>query len=431
MQIARDLENAETAAGSEWDEVKGKALLCNILCWALPLFGACCYCHEAKQSPTAQYVHDIQTMDRFKALVEDIRKAQPVLRLNICCWHTESRTDSEGNTSTHTVVTKTASEDISGFAAVLDETLSADDMWALVAETHRPVVEGEILLVQVHINALPVSEHSLEQLRVRALNWFNVQQSDVNQDYSWSWELDTSGFQTLWPSGGRLTLAPGSSKPEWLSQEEFERSVTLGCAYCYRKKLFESARKIDFHVNKHFQMPGTPAVGPEAVPFSVRKGVPKMAQYLPPAPTPVWCPDVGAGGVPLSAVPFGAQQTAPLQQNSMGAHNLTVGVTVEVLSPKGAWRVANVCGVNEATGEVQIHYEGFASQYDEWIHMSSSRIRSPTQQQQSSMDAVPLGAQQVAPSQPQQAAHCPACGTANVSGAKFCHECGQMWPDPA
>ena len=81
VQIAHDLENTESAAASEWDKVKCKALFCNIICWTLILAPA--YCDEANASPTAQYVHDIQTMDRFKALVEDMRKARPVLRLKI------------------------------------------------------------------------------------------------------------------------------------------------------------------------------------------------------------------------------------------------------------------------------------------------------------------------------------------------------------
>ena len=364
VQIARDLENAESAAASEWGDVQCKALFCNILCWTLPIFGACCYCIEANASPTAQYVHDIQTMQHFKALVEDIRKARPVLRLGIQCSHTETHSDGNGGQSTRTVVTKTASEEFSGFAAVLDETPSADEMWALVAETHRPIVEGEVLLVQVHINALPMNEASQEALRAHALHWFNAQKSDQTQVYSWSWEMDTSGFQTQWPSGGRLTLVPGSNKPEWLSPDKFQRSLCLGCAYCYRKKLFENARKVNFHINKHFQMPGTPAVGPEAVTFSVRKGVPKMAQFLPPVPTPVWCPTAAqnAGGVPVSAAPFGAQQAAPLSQNSMAA------------VPLGAERAG------------------------------------PSQPAATTTS------------------YCPECGAAKKAGTKFCSQCGQAQP---
>jgi len=312
VQIAHDLENTESAAASEWDKVKCKALFCNIICWTLILAPA--YCDEANASPTAQYVHDIQTMDRFKALVEDMRKARPVLRLKIRCYH---QTSSDGEDRQYS---KEETIDLHNFAAVLDETLSADDMCALVAETHRPIVEHELVLVQVHVNALPVSEDSLKQLRLQAMNWFNQQKSDIYQDYSWSWELDTSGFKTPWPSDGRLALVTGSSRPKWLSQGAWTLSKCLGCAYCYRMKLFANARKIDFHVNKHYQMPGAPAVGPEAVPFAVRNAVPKMAKFLPPAPAPVWCG------------PSGAQQGAPLQQNSMGAHDPTGREADEVQS---------------------------------------------------------------------------------------------------
>ena len=48
---------------------------------------------------------------------------------------------------------------------------------------------------------------------------------------------------------------------------------------------------------------------------------------------------------------------------------------VQVQSPSGAWRAAKVCDINDATETVLIHYEFFDSKHDEWILMSSSRIR--------------------------------------------------------
>ena len=249
--VSLDLEEAKSAAGNEWQEVAGRALRNNVLCWGLPpagcgvaaacmacsgCFSAQCvlaatagtlaggaaglaygnfvYCREAKASATAAYVDDIETLDRFKALVEDIRKARPVLRLGIVCRHLESSTDYDSNgessTSSYWVETHRASQDFSGFAAVFDETLSADDMWALVAENHGRIVDDELLLVQMHINALPVSDASQEELRRHAQNWFDAERCDSEQLYSWSWELDTPG-SFVWPSGGRMTLISGQS----------------------------------------------------------------------------------------------------------------------------------------------------------------------------------------------------------------------------
>ena len=70
---------------------------------------------EAKASRTSQYINDLTTVGAFKALVEAIRKARPVLRLGIACGHTETSTytDSNGNTQTSKkfVETYRASED--------------------------------------------------------------------------------------------------------------------------------------------------------------------------------------------------------------------------------------------------------------------------------------------------------------------------------
>ena len=147
-----DLENADNGAEREWGEVKGQALACNVLCWVLPLIGTCCYCMEANASSTSQYIKDLTTVGAFKALVEAIRKARPVLRLGIVCGHTETTrsTDSNGNTTTSSrfVETYRASEDIDNFAIVLDETIPADDMWALLGEIRGgQVAEGDTLLV--------------------------------------------------------------------------------------------------------------------------------------------------------------------------------------------------------------------------------------------------------------------------------------------
>jgi hypothetical protein len=147
-----DLENADNAAEREWGEVKGKALACNVLCWVLPLIGWCCYCQEAKTSRTSQYINDLTTVGTFKALVEAIRKARPVQRLGIVCGHTETThsTDSNANTTTSSrfVETHRASENFDNFAIVLDETIPADDMWALLGEMRGgQVAEGDALLV--------------------------------------------------------------------------------------------------------------------------------------------------------------------------------------------------------------------------------------------------------------------------------------------
>ena len=396
--VSLDLEEAKSAAGNEWQEVAGRALRNNVLCWGLPpagcgvaaacmacsgCFSAQCvlaatagtlaggaaglaygnfvYCREAKASATAAYVDDIETLDRFKALVEDIRKARPVLRLGIVCRHLESSTDYDSNgessTSSYWVETHRASQDFSGFAAVFDETLSADDMWALVAENHGRIVDDELLLVQMHINALPVSDASQEELRRHAQNWFDAERCDSEQLYSWSWELDTNG-SLVWPSGGRMTLISGSSRPEWLSKEGFDKAVCRGCAYCYRKKLFGNARKINFAINKHFSMPGAPAANPADLQFSVRNAVPKMAPFLPAVPTAVYCPPV-------------AISAAPSQQNSMTASQKAAGV-----------------------------------------------VKFGAQQ------AVPV----TVPLKPQQTSGCSACGAAYVAGAKFCRSCGKVQP---
>ena len=94
-QIKTDLEHSSSAAAEEWESIRCKAGTCNVLCWILPVLGWCCYCWEAHRSPTAQYVHDIDTMQQFADLVEAMRKARPVLRLHIECGHIVSNCEGE------------------------------------------------------------------------------------------------------------------------------------------------------------------------------------------------------------------------------------------------------------------------------------------------------------------------------------------------
>jgi hypothetical protein len=292
-QIKTDLEHSSSAAAEEWESIKCKAGTCNVLCWILPVLGWCCYCWEAHNSPTAHYVHDIDTMQQFDDRVEAMRKARPVLRLNIECGHNEERTttDSEGNTSTSTVYVQTFanSTDITGFSKVQDETPSAKELYDLVGRmTRQPLNEGDIMLLEIHVDAFPVDEDSASRLFAEANQWYDRNTCDRIHKYWYEWTLDVA-----MPSGNRCCVPVSSdlsSTPEWLSEAAFRQAVLTGCAYCYRKKIFTQSRKVEVHVVKHFSMSAeSAAIFPQVPPFSVRKAVPLMAQIMSsaadPAPT--------------------------------------------------------------------------------------------------------------------------------------------------
>jgi hypothetical protein len=291
-QIKTDLEHSSSAAAEEWEKIKCTALTCNILCWALPVFGWCCYCCEACNSPTAHYVHDICTMQKFSDLVQSMRKASPMLCLDISCGHYETRTttDSEGRTETRTVYVETYSnhENFTGFSKVQDETPSAEELFDLVGRvTQQPCTEGDIMLVEVHVDALPVDEDSANKLFAYASRWYDQNMSDEIQHFSFEWTLNervNSSDKMTMPSGNRccvpISLDPASN-PEWLSEDAFKREVCKGCAYCYRKKIFANSRKVELHVTKHFSMSAeSAAIFPKIPPFSLRKAIPVLGQVM-------------------------------------------------------------------------------------------------------------------------------------------------------
>ena len=43
--------------------------------------------------------------------------------------------------------------------------------------------------MQFHINALPLDQYSMEELKSVANDWYSAQKRDSEQYHSWSWEL--------------------------------------------------------------------------------------------------------------------------------------------------------------------------------------------------------------------------------------------------
>ena len=83
----------------------------------------------------------------------------------------------------------------------------------------------------------------------------------------------------------------------------------------------------------------------------------------------------------------------------------TTGGKVRVLSPTNNWRDCTVLG-SDAT-RIQIHYDGYASQHDEWIDKTSSRL--------DKMDAPPLAQPRVAAATKAEAARLAAAEQAQLS----------------
>jgi hypothetical protein len=286
-QIKTDLGHSKSAAAEEWEKIKCMALTCNILCWTLPVLGWGCYCWEAWNSPTAHFVHDIYTMQEFSRLVQSMRKASPMLRLGIKCGHYESSGDSEFYKQTYQ-----NHENFTGFSKVQDETPSSEELFDLVGRvTQQPCTEGDIMLVEVHVDALPVDEDSANKLFAYASRWYDQNMRDKIQHFSFEWTLATENLaecmpsdKMTMPSGNRccvpISLNPAST-PEWLSEDAFRREARLGCAYCYRKKIFANSRKVELHVTKHFSMSAeSAAIFPKIPPFSLRTAIPVLGQVM-------------------------------------------------------------------------------------------------------------------------------------------------------
>ena len=282
-QIKTDLGHSKSAAAEEWEKIKCKALTHNILCWTLPVLGWGCYCWEAWNSPTAHFVHDIDTMQKFSRLVQSMRKASPMLCLHISCGHWV------GDVYTETYQNH---ENFTGFSKVQDETPSSEELFDLVGRvTQQPCTEGDIMLVEVHVDALPVDEDSANKLFAYASRWYDQNMRDKIQHFSFEWTLATENLaecmpsdKMTMPSGNRccvpISLNPAST-PEWLSEDAFRREARLGCAYCYRKKIFANSRKVELHVTKHFSMSAeSAAIFPKIPPFSLRTAIPVLGQVM-------------------------------------------------------------------------------------------------------------------------------------------------------
>lgn len=50
-------------------------------------------------------------------------------------------------------------------------------------------------------------------------------------------------------------------------------------------------------------------------------------------------------------------------------------MTIEALDFKGSWNVAQVVEVDYEENEILVHYDNNPSKYDEWISMTSKRLR--------------------------------------------------------
>ena len=72
--------------------------------------------------------------------------------------------------------------------------------------------------------------------------------------------------------------------------------------------------------------------------------------------------------------------------------DLQIGMSIQVLSPTQQWRAASICNINEDTKEVKIHYETFDEQFDEWIPISSARIKgaATSLSRQDSLEFLPV-----------------------------------------
>lgn len=259
--------------------------------------------------------------------------------------------------------------------------------------------------MQFHINALPLNEYSMEELKSVANDWYSAQKRDSEQYHSWSWELGTP-----MSTGGRCAFvmsADPSAKPEWLSQGAFDQAVITGCAYCYRKKLFENARKVNYHVCKHFSMPGVninaEALIAGAQPFSVRRALPVMAPFLP-EPTQVAC----AGRGQINAMP------AVVTLNSMAAVN---PVHVPPNLATQGWKAT-------VDAQGRTYYTNVLTKETRWALPAATGVGSPPPPSLLEVSGADISQ----PQEPGGGAFCPSCGTAAGAGTKFCLACGHAIP---
>ena len=261
--------------------------------------------------------------------------------------------------------------------------------------------------MQFHINALPLDQDSMTKLKSVANDWYSAQMRDSQQSYSWSWELGTP-----MPTGGRCAFVMStdpSAKPEWLSQGAFDQAVNTGCAYCYRKKLFENARKVNYHVCKHFSMPGVnindEALIAGAQPFSVRRALPAMAPFLP-EPTQVACAGPCQSGSAWPAV---------LTLNSMARDDPAHWVP-PTLATQG-WKAA-------VDAQGRTYYQNVLTQETRWDLPAATGVGLPPPPSLLEVS----GADTSQPQEPGGGVFCPSCGTAAGAGARFCLACGHALP---
>eukprot|EP01062_Namystynia_karyoxenos_P037916 TRINITY_DN27587_c0_g1_i10.p1 TRINITY_DN27587_c0_g1~~TRINITY_DN27587_c0_g1_i10.p1 ORF type:complete len:682 (+),score=116.76 TRINITY_DN27587_c0_g1_i10:77-2047(+) len=92
------------------------------------------------------------------------------------------------------------------------------------------------------------------------------------------------------------------------------------------------------------------------------------------ADTPA-APPTPAAAVPVPSTPA-AQPSQALVPPSPAGTSVTyaVGNAVYVLSKRGNKRLCRVVGVDTIGKRLQVHFEGFAAQYDEWIDFGSNRL---------------------------------------------------------
>ena len=77
-----------------------------------------------------------------------------------------------------------------------------------------------------------------------------------------------------------------------------------------------------------------------------------------------------------SPVQCNVSSTPPSQERKAAATLPPVSTSVKVLSSSGKWRSCRIVGHKLPTGFVKVHYEGFATRFDEWIDLNTADGRS-------------------------------------------------------